>query len=48
MTTDPEGYTVVNKLGDHPEFAKWQDEMAPGEMWSMFGEKWIPRKGVDP
>jgi len=48
MTTDPEGYAVVNKLGDHPEFAKWQDEMAPGEMWSMFGEKWMPRKGVDP
>jgi predicted ATPase len=48
MTTDPEGYTVVNKLGDHPEFAKWQDELAPGEMWSMFGEKWMPRKGVDP
>ncbi len=42
MTTDPEGYAVVNKLGDHPEFAKWQDEMAPGEMWSMFGEKWMP------
>lgn len=48
VTSGPEGYTVVNKLGDHPEFAKWQDEMAPGEMWSMFGEKWMPRKGVDP
>lgn len=42
MTTDPEGYTIVNKLGDHPEFAKWQDELAPEEMWSMFGEKWMP------
>ena len=41
MTTDPEGHAVVNKLGDHPEFAKWQDEMAPGEMWSVFGEKWM-------
>ena len=20
---------------------KWKDEMAPGEMWSLFGEKWV-------
>lgn len=46
MTADSAGYAVVNKLGDHPEFAKWQDEMSPGEMWSMFGEKWMP--DVDP
>lgn len=31
MTTDPEGYAVVDKLRDHPEFATWQDEMAQDE-----------------
>ncbi|HCS52255.1 ATP-binding protein [Rubinisphaera sp.] len=41
VTTNEEGYAIVGKLSDHPEFDKWKDEMAPGEMWSMFGEKWL-------
>ncbi len=28
-------------LTSHPKFPKWKDEMAPGEMWSLFGEKWV-------
>ena len=32
---------MVAKLDEHPEFDKWKDEMAPGEMWSMFGESWV-------
>lgn len=28
-------------LLEHPEFERWKDEMAPGEMWSMFGEQWL-------
>ena len=27
-----------------PEFEKWKDEMDPGEMWSLFGEKWLIRQ----
>jgi predicted ATPase len=36
-----DGTTVCGALAEHPEFDKWKDEMTPGEMWSLFGEKWI-------
>jgi predicted ATPase len=41
MTTDSEGHARCGRLTDHPKFATWKDEMAPGEMWSLFGEKWL-------
>lgn len=41
LTLDDQGHSVCRKLTDHPQFEKWKDEMAPGEMWSMFGEKWL-------
>ncbi len=36
-----DGSTACARLDEHPEFEKWKDEMAPGEMWSLFGEKWV-------
>jgi predicted ATPase len=36
-----DGTTVCGALAEHPEFERWKDEMTPGEMWSLFGEKWI-------
>lgn len=36
-----DGTTVCAPLMKHPKFEKWKDEMAPGEMWSLFGEKWM-------
>jgi predicted ATPase len=36
-----DGTTVCGALAEHPEFDKWKDEMTPGEMWSLFGEKWM-------
>jgi predicted ATPase len=36
-----QGTVSVASLIDHPDFEKWKDEMAPGEMWSLFGEKWV-------
>jgi len=36
-----DGSTVCAALARHPEFERWKDEMAPGEMWSLFGEKWL-------
>lgn len=45
VTADSEGYSTVHKLTDHPEFDKWKDEMAPGEMWSLFGDKWTTSQG---
>ncbi len=39
-----EGSTVCGPLKDHPRFEKWKKEMAPGELWSLFGEKWLLEK----
>jgi predicted ATPase len=36
-----DGATVCAPLASHPKFDKWKDEMTPGEMWSLFGEKWV-------
>jgi len=40
-TLGDDGTVSVAGLTDHPDFDKWKDEMAPGEMWSLFGEKWV-------
>jgi len=44
MTVGDNGYSVCGRLEDHPKFEKWKDELAPGEMWSLFGEKWMTEK----
>lgn len=31
----------VSLLCLHPDFNKWKDEFAPGEMWSIWGEGWV-------
>lgn len=31
----------VSSIMNHPDFERWKDEFSPGEMWTMFGEKWI-------
>ena len=41
MTVGEDGFSVCGRLEDHPQFNKWKDEMAPGELWSLFGEKWL-------
>jgi predicted ATPase len=41
-----DGATVCAALNSHPKYPKWKNEMAPGEMWSMFGEKWVVEKEV--
>ena len=37
---------VCAALAKHPQFKKWKDEMTPGEMWSLFGEKWLVEQGA--
>lgn len=39
-----DGATLCAPLVKHPEFGKWKDEMTPGEMWSLFGERWLEDK----
>ncbi len=46
LTIGPDGYSLCGRLIDHPQFEKWKDEMAPGEMWSLFGEKWLASGGA--
>lgn len=46
MTLGADGYSVCGRLEDHPQFAKWKNEMAPGELWSLFGEKWLVKEGA--
>lgn len=42
MTTLREDGTVAcGRLDEHPDFPRWKNEMFPGELWSMFGEKWV-------
>lgn len=41
MTIGEDGYSICGELTDHPEFDQWKEEMAPGELWSLFGEKWL-------
>ena len=44
MAVGDDGYARCGRLTDHPKFDTWKEEMAPGEMWSLFGEKWVAEK----
>ena len=46
LAAGPDGYARCGQLLDHPKFSTWKDEMAPGEMWSLFGEKWLAETGA--
>ena len=46
MAADEDGHALCGRLTDHPKFAKWKEEMAPGELWSLFGEKWLADEGA--
>jgi predicted ATPase len=41
-----DGATVCAALANHPKFGKWKDEMSAGEMWGLFGEKWLVEQGA--
>ncbi len=41
-----DGSTACEPLTHHPKFDKWKDEFHPGEMWSLFGEKWVAEPAV--
>jgi hypothetical protein len=44
MAAGPDGHARCGRLTDHPKFVKWKEEMSPGEMWSLFGDKWLVEK----
>jgi predicted ATPase len=41
-----DGSTACEPLTHHPRFEKWKDEFHAGEMWSVFGEKWVAEPEV--
>ncbi len=41
-----DGSTACEPLTKHPKYDKWKDEFHPGEMWSVFGEKWVAEPEV--
>lgn len=45
MAISSEGDSVCSRLNDAPKFEKWKEELAPGEMWSLFGESWVRETG---
>lgn len=46
VALDQAGHSVFDRLDQHPRFDQWKDEMAPGELWSLFGESWIVEEGA--
>ncbi len=45
---DENGASHFGKLMDHPNYERWKDEMSPGEMWGMWGEKFLLDKPALP
>lgn len=45
-TLKEDGSSTCASLIEHPDFDRWKDEMTPGEMWSVFGEKWAATRGA--
>ncbi len=42
MTTlRDDGTVACGRLDEHHNYSRWKDEFLPGELWSMFGEKWV-------
>jgi energy-coupling factor transporter ATP-binding protein EcfA2 len=43
-TRNSDGSVACARLDEHPDFARWKEEMTPGEFWSMVGEKWVAER----
>lgn len=46
MARGCDGFARCGRLMEHPRYLKWKDELAPGEMWSFFGEGWLVEQGA--
>jgi predicted ATPase len=40
-TCRADGTVACARLDAHPQFARWKDEMTPGEFWGSVGESWV-------
>lgn len=41
ITQAPDGSSMIGSLADHPDAARWREEMSAGEFWSSVGEGWV-------
>ena len=41
LSLKEDGSTACAPLGTHPKFDRWKTSMGSGELWSVFGEKWV-------
>ena len=39
-----DGSVACGRLDAHPDFERWKEAMAPGEFWSMVGERWVAER----
>jgi predicted ATPase len=42
MMSDTHG-ALIGKLTDHPEYARWREDMTASEFWTVFGEEWLAK-----
>lgn len=45
-TVTDRGDVQCSTLDRHPDFARWKDEMSPGEFWSAVGESWVAEQAA--
>ena len=43
-TIQEDGSVACARLDQHPDYPRWKDEYFPGELWSLFGEKWVAER----
>lgn len=41
MALDGEGHSVIRRLTEHPDIARWRTAMTTGELWANLGEEWV-------
>ncbi len=46
MMMDERGSALCARIDEHPEFERWKEFVAPGEIWSMIGEEWVRERAV--
>lgn len=43
MTASASGEALIGELTDHPEHARWGEDMSTSEFWTVFGEDWLSK-----
>ena len=41
MNLGDDGAAACRRIDEHPDFARWRDDMTLGEFWTFAGESWV-------